>query len=67
MVQYFYVLFNKEMSAFYLEDPNGFILYSEDLLRAEHYHTEQEAKNILKYFKKPENWTVKKVTMSIDL
>jgi len=55
VVQYFYVLFNKEMSAFYLEDPNGFILYSEDLLRAEHYHTEQEAKNILKYFKKPEN------------
>lgn len=67
MVQYFYVLFNTDTSSFYVDDPDGFILYTEDLLLAEQYHTEEEARNILKYFKKPEEWTVKKVTMSIDL
>lgn len=67
MIQNFYVLFNKETSAFYVEDPEGFALFSNDLLLAEHYHTEEAARNILKYFTEPDYWTIKKATISIEL
>lgn len=67
MVQYFYVLFNKEKSAFYVKDPQGYILYSNDIILAEKFPNEEAAKNSLKYFRNHKKWAIKKATVNIEL
>ncbi len=66
MEQYFYILFNTEMSAFYLDSQLGL---TKDILIAERYDTEAEARSVLEYFEKDYRkiWKVKKVTVSVDL
>lgn len=66
MEQYFYVLFNTEVLAFYLDNQ---LRFTKDILVAERYDTDEEAKSVLKYFEKDyrKNWTVKKVTVSVEL
>ena len=59
VTQYFYVLYNKEEEALYID--NQFV-YTKDLLMAEHYNSEEEANNTLKYFADQQNWEVKLVT-----
>jgi len=67
VVQEFYVLFNMKESGFYLADPDGYVLCSKNLLLCQKYYTEKDAKNILKLFQKPEEWTIKKATINIEL
>ena len=67
VVQDFYVLFNTQNSSFYLEDPDGYVLCTKDMILCEKYHTEKAAQNILKFFQKPEEWTIKKATINIEL
>ena len=64
MEQYFYVLYNVKNKALYIDTQWG---YTTDLLRAERYESYEEAKKILSYFKSPDEWEVKKVTLSIEV
>jgi len=66
MEQYFYVLFNTEISAFYLDNQ---LSLTKDILIAERYDTAEDARSALGYFEKDyrKNWKVKKVTVSVEL
>lgn len=62
MEQHFYVLFDPDSSAFYQDSQFGM---TTDMLRAEHYNSEEDAKNELKYFK-DDIYTVRKVTVKLE-
>lgn len=64
MEQYFYVLFNTTAGAFYIDNQFGF---TNNMLLAEQYESREKAEKELKYFREPENWKVKKVTVRVEL
>ena len=66
MEQYFYVLYNVNEKALYADTPSG-LGYTINILYADRYESYEEAKEYLSYFKSPQEWEVKKVTMSIEL
>ena len=64
MTQCFYVLYNKEEHFFYCDNQWG---YTDDVLLAEQYSSCDKAQDHLRFFKTPEKWEIKKVTVQVDI
>jgi hypothetical protein len=64
--QSFFVLYIPSEGKFYVDTPAGFG-YTLNLLSAERFETFDDAEKYRNYFKKPEEFTIKEVTVSVEL
>lgn len=62
--QFFFVLYNPSEDMFYVDNQFG---YTADLLIAERYTTPAQADEAIRYFKSPDQWVAKEVTVSVEL